>query len=142
MPNLILPKLLASHHKRGVHFVLCRSKDEGGKKAKSALASGWQKRAAPLATVRKHDGLLGFIPGRSGLLVIDIDTFPGEDKDASGLVARLGDTPLAVISTPRGIHLYLKKASDDGEVGNRARTPLSLDLCRSAAGSLTPRTRC
>ena len=48
------------------------------------------ERAASLAAVRKHDGLLGFIPGRSGLLVVDIDTFPGEDKDATGLVAYEG----------------------------------------------------
>ena len=110
-------------HKAGLHFVRCREKDADGKKAKSALDSRWQHHPATLEHVLKHraaGGLLGFIPGRTDLLVIDIDTFPTEDKDATGLVARLGVTPLAVIRTPRGIHLYLKKTSDDGEVGNRA----------------------
>ena len=30
------------------------AQDEGDKKAKSALASGWQTKAAPLAAVQKH----------------------------------------------------------------------------------------
>ena len=39
---------LSELHKNGVHFVLCRAKDQGQKKAKSALVTGWQKRAAGL----------------------------------------------------------------------------------------------
>ena len=41
-------KALSALHKKGVHFVLCRAKDEGTKKAKSAIASGWQLRGAAL----------------------------------------------------------------------------------------------
>ena len=45
--NIVSPTDLTALHARGVHFVLCRDKDEGDKKAKSALASGWQKRRHP-----------------------------------------------------------------------------------------------
>ena len=110
-------------HANGVHFVLCRSKDEGTKKAKSAIASRWQHHPAGLEDVLKHraaGGLLGFVPGKSGLLVIDVDKFPTEDRAESALVARLGILPLAVVSTQRGIHLYLKRPTGDGEIPNRA----------------------
>ena len=73
MNNSITPQELTALHERGVHFVLCKPN-------KVAFVKGWQERAASLAAVRKHHGLLGFIPGRSGLLVIDIDTFPGEGQ--------------------------------------------------------------
>ena len=110
-------------HANGVHFVRCRRDDEGTKRAKSALDSGWQLNPASLEAVLKHraaGGLLGFVPGRSGLLVIDVDKFPTEDRAASALVARLGILPLAVVSTQRGIHLYLKRSPGDGEIPNRA----------------------
>ena len=48
------PQELKALHDRGVHFVICRAKDEGDKKAKSAIAAGWQTKAAPLAAVQKH----------------------------------------------------------------------------------------
>ena len=108
-------------HKAGLHFVLCRAKDEGDRKAKAAIIPRWQHHPATLEAVLKHraeGGLLGFVPGRSGLLVIDVDKFPGDDKDASALVARLGIAPLAIVQTKRGLHLYLRK--DGGEIGNRA----------------------
>ena len=57
---------LQSLHEGGVHFVLCRAADDGNKKKKSAIASGWQTKAATLEAVLKHHaagGLLGFIPG-------------------------------------------------------------------------------
>ena len=119
-PGSIKPALGEDLHERGVHFVICRAKDEGERKAKSAIETRWQHQAATLDSVLKHRGLLGFIPGRSNLLVIDIDTFPTDDKDAGALVDRLGVTPLAVIRTPRGCHIYFKKSSDDGKIGNRA----------------------
>ena len=87
------PGTIEQLHKSGVHFVRCRKKDEGEKRAKSALDSGWQKRPAPLEAVLKHreaGGLLGFVPARSGLLVVDIDEFPDATKDATALVARHG----------------------------------------------------
>ena len=104
-------KLLPKLHKRGVHFVLCRAN-------KAALETGWQKKAASLDSVLKHyesGGLLGFIPGRSGLWVLDVDQFPGEDKDPGDLLASV--SALATVATPRGLHAYFKKASSNG---NRA----------------------
>ena len=96
-------KALSALHKKGVHFVLCRAKDEGTKKAKSAIASGWQLRGAALKPVLEHvehGGLLGFIPGRSGLWVLDVDHFPGADKDTGELLANV--STLATVDTPRG----------------------------------------
>ena len=93
MNNSITPQELTALHERGVHFVLCLAKDQGTRKSKSAIQKGWQNRPPALKHVQEHvqaGGLLGFIPGRSDLLVIDIDTFPGEDKDATGLVAYEG----------------------------------------------------
>ena len=52
-------------HANGVHFVRCRRDDEGTKRAKSALDSGWQLNPASLEAVLKHraaGGLLGFVP--------------------------------------------------------------------------------
>ena len=114
------PEELTALCERGVHFVLCRAADDGPKKAKSAIKSRWQTKAAALKDVLKHHaagGLLGFIPGRSGLWVLDVDRFPGETKDPDGLLASV--SALATISTPRGIHAYLKKPSSD-PIGNRA----------------------
>ena len=106
-------QVLAKLHKRDVHFVLCRP-------SKAALETGWQRQAASLDSVLKHDaggGLLGFIPGRSGLWVLDADKFPGEDKDTGDLLASV--SALATVATPRGLHAYFKKASSN-PVGNRA----------------------
>ena len=41
-------------------------------------------------------------------------------KTPPALVERLGVTPLAIVETQRGIHIYLKKSPGDGEIGNRA----------------------
>ena len=80
MPNSSLPN--ASHyttpreleliHAGGVHFVICRQN-------KAAIETGWQNKAASLDSVVTHyagGGLLGFVPGRSGLWVLDIDVLP------------------------------------------------------------------
>ena len=106
-----MEKLLPKLHKSGVHFVICRAN-------KAALETGWQNKAASLDSVLKHNaagGLLGFIPGRSGLWVLDVDQFPGEDKDTGDLLASV--PALAIVETPRGRHAYFKKASSNG---NRA----------------------
>ena len=117
MPTRIISKRLDSYlkalHERGVHFVIC-------KRGKAALQTGWQHEAASLDSVLKHyahGGLLGFIPGRSGLWVLDIDKFPGEDKDSDGLLASV--SVLATVSTPRGVHAYFKKSTSD-PIANRA----------------------
>ena len=119
--HITKPATIETLHGLHVHFVRARRDDEGTKPAKSAIDSGWQKRPASLPAVLKHraaGGLLGFVPGRSGLLVVDIDAFPDDTNDATGLVDRLGITPLAVARSPHGIHIYLKRAPDDGEIGN------------------------
>ena len=128
MNNSITPQELTALHERGVHFVLCKPN-------KVAFVKGWQERAASLAAVRKHHGLLGFIPGRSGLLVVDIDTFPGEDKDATGLVAyegKGGDRAVGregELAHDKGYyHSYL------GPTG-RAHLPAS----RTSQGAVVPR---
>ena len=77
-----MEKVLPRLHKRGLHFVICREN-------KAALETGWQNKAASLDSVLKHNaagGLLGFIPGRSGLWVLDVDQFPGEGKDTGDLL--------------------------------------------------------
>ena len=40
------PEELTALCERGVHFVLCRAADDGPKKAKSAIKSRWQTKAA------------------------------------------------------------------------------------------------
>ena len=107
-------------HKRGVHFVLCLAKDQGARKAKSAIEKGWQLHAPALKHVLKHHedgGLLGFIPGRSGLWVLDVDIFPGPDKGLDGLLANV--SALAVIHTRRGLHAYFRKVTKK-PIANRA----------------------
>ena len=99
-------------HSAGVHLVLCRSQDEGNKKAKSAIESRWQSKSVALKPALAHvkaGGLLGFIPGRSGLWVLDIDNFPGENKAIDGLLANV--SALAIVNTNRGVHAYFKKSA-------------------------------
>ena len=117
MPTRIIAKKVDTYikvlHERGVHFVIC-------KRTKAALQSGWQHKPASLDSVLKHyakGGLLGFIPGRSGLWVLDIDKFPGENKDTGDLLASA--SALAVVDTPRGRHVYFAKTSST-PAGNRA----------------------
>ena len=104
-----------SLYEHGVHFVLC-------KKSKAAITSGWQNKRPTLKAVLKHadsDGLLGFIPGRSNLLVVDIDHFPGDVVDAGPLIERLAVQPLLTVSTRRGLHLYFKIENRLNPLGNR-----------------------
>ena len=73
----------------------CREKDVRlTRKAKSPLDTGWQKRAASLADVIKHrasGGLLGFVPGRSGLWVLDVDKHPEGTASIGAVLERLGN---------------------------------------------------
>ena len=104
-------------HANGVHFVLCRAADEGDHKAKSPIGLRWQKQSASLEAVLKHraaGGLLGFVPGKSGLLVIDVDKFPTEDRAASALVARLGILPLADLAPLRPAIVAAVRSQYDG----------------------------
>ena len=124
MPTNIIPKRLDTYlkalHERGVHFVLCLAKDQGARKSKSAIQKGWQNKPPALKHVQEHvqaGGLLGFIPGKSGLWVLDVDRFPGEDKGTDGLLANV--STLATVSTPRGVHAYFKK-STSAPIANRA----------------------
>ena len=91
-------------HSAKVHFVLTKDK--------IAFQPGWQLHPPSLEAVQGHakaGGQLGFIPGRSSLWVLDIDTFPGDDKDTDGLLANVD--PLTIVNTRRGRHVYLKKPS-------------------------------
>ena len=109
-------------HKSGVHFVLCRAKDEGDRQAKTRRSgdrAGRNGRLPLRLCYRTPRGWrvasVSFRGGRA-CLVVDIDTFPnGKTKDATGLVERLGVTPLAIVNTRRGIHIYLRK--DGAEIG-------------------------
>ena len=120
MHNSITPQALTALYERGVHFVLCLAKDQGARKAKSAIEKGWQKNRPSLQHVQAHvqaGGLLGFIPGRSNLWALDIDTFPGDDKGTDGLLANV--STLATVNTPRGAHAYFKKTTS-APIANRA----------------------
>ena len=102
MNNSITPQAITALYARGVHFVLC-----DGKKGKP----GWKEKT-PLARILSHvrrRGSLGFIPGRSGLWVLDVDKFPGEDKDTGELLASV--SALATVESPHGLHAYFKKPS-------------------------------
>ena len=113
-------------YRRNVHFVLARDKADARGKVKTPLESAWEKRGPTLQDALCHaarGGLLGFIPGRSGVLVVDFDKFLTVDaltpvQSARGLAERLGVHPLAAVKTQRGVHLYFRKG--DGEIGNRA----------------------
>ena len=119
MPQNQNNTLVKALHKRGVHFVLCRAKDEGAKKAKSAIAARWQSQAAALKSALAHHaagGLLGFIPGKSGLWILDVDN----SQDVIAIRAGLGELAaqsLTIVPSKRGAHVYFKK--NGGEVRNR-----------------------
>ena len=94
---------LQSLHERGVHLVLCDGK--------VAVTKNWQKNAPSLQHVLEHKqsgGALGFIPGVSGLWVLDVDN----SQDVTAIKARLGERgaqALAMVETKRGCHVYFKK---------------------------------
>ena len=73
-------------HERGVHFVLCLAKDQGARKAKSAiekLAGNYMPSALKARHCKHHeDGRAGSVSfrGRSGLWVLDVDHFPNEPR--------------------------------------------------------------
>ena len=119
MPQNQNTTLVKTLHERGVHFVLCRAKDEGAKKAKSAIAARWQSQAAALKSALAHHaagGLLGFIPGKSGLWILDVDN----SQDVIAIRAGLGELAaqsLTIVPSKRGAHVYFKK--NGGEVRNR-----------------------
>ncbi len=54
--NSITQELTALHeaHERGVHFVLCRGKDQGARKAKSAIEARWQSKSVALKPALAH----------------------------------------------------------------------------------------
>ena len=110
-----LTTLIRQLHASKVHFVLC-------KKSKAAITPRWQDQPPTLKEVLKHvdaGGMLGFIPGRSNILVIDIDKFPNENLDAIPLIERLHLDPIVTIKTRRGLHLYFKLADRKRKLGNR-----------------------
>ena len=103
--------LLTSLHGR-VHFVLC-----DGKVAKHR---DWQKTAPDLGRVLEHHkrgGAVGFIPGKSELWVLDVDSTGDPVAIREGLGDR-GSQALTTVQTKRGAHVYFKK-NGGGQVRNR-----------------------
>ena len=102
-------------HRAGVHFVLCKPN-------KVAIAKGWQKRPESLTAVVRHDeadGLLGYIPGRSGIWAADVDHFPDDERSAHALLQNLNIEPLSVIHTQRGLHLLFRRDENETEIPNQ-----------------------
>ena len=94
---------LQSLHERGVHLVLCDGK--------VAVTKNWQKNAPSLQHVLEHKqsgGALGFIPGVSGLWVLDVDNSQDEAAIKAGLGERAAQA-LTIVQTKRGAHVYFKK---------------------------------
>lgn len=90
------------------------------------VAAWWE--AAPTANI-------GFVPGRAGLLVVDIDG-PDGAKAAEDLAARIYLT--LEVSTGKGSHRYFRAPSDlRGRIGNAVLAP-QLDLRGDAGYVLLP----
>ena len=88
----------------GCHLVLAN-------RNKIPVRSGWLLKSAGSATARTHaygGGLVGIIPGRSDLIVLDID-----ERDEDGLKNLITDhPPLGVVKTPRGgLHLFYGRSA-------------------------------
>ena len=104
----------------GSHFVLCRSADEtlpNGKvrKAKSPLSEAWQKEPPSIGEVLLHQGgggLVGLIPGRVGIAVVDVDR--GDPADLMNAWP-----PLAMVRTRRKGGVHLLYARPEGGLGNK-----------------------
>lgn len=75
---------------------------------------------------------IGLVPGRAGLIVLDIDGPEGEDTaQRLGLLAE----PTLTIATARGMHLYFRHPG--GHIGNRRLAP-GLDVRADAGYVLLP----
>ena len=99
-------------HKAKVHFVLC-------KKSKVAITPRWQATRPSLQAVLKHEkagGMLGFIPGKSALWILDVDNEQDVDAIRAGL-GELAAQALTIVKSRRGAHVYFKKSP--GEIRNR-----------------------
>ena len=104
----------------GSHFVLCRSAAEtlpNGKvrKAKSPISEAWQKEPPTLEEALSHQGtggLVGLIPGRVGIAVVDVDR--GDPADLMNAWP-----PLAVVRTRRKGGVHLLYARPEGGLGNK-----------------------
>ena len=99
-------------HKAKVHFVLC-------KKSKVAITPRWQATRPSLQAVLKHEkagGMLGFIPGKSALWILDVDNSQDVDAIRAGL-GELAAQALTIVPSRRGAHVYFKK--NGGEIRNR-----------------------
>ena len=89
----------------GAHLVL------HGKEDKKAFQTGWQKKGRSVEEAVAHldkGGLLGHIPGRLGLLVVDVD-FKTHGEPTEVVTDALGEPLLSIRSkTPGNFHLYYK----------------------------------
>lgn len=100
--------------------------DDGFKAATTdeAQLAGWW--------ARWPEANIGFVPGRAGLVVLDIDGPEGESAaQRLGLLAE----PTLTIATARGVHLYFRHPG--GHIGNRRLAP-GLDVRADAGYVLLP----
>lgn len=110
-------------HKAKAHLVLCRGLK--ARKPKAPLVDAWQRpeNAPTLGAALHHvkrGGLLGFLPGRSELWIVDVDKADAGMSAAAADVARcLKAQPIQSVRTLRGVHLYYRKRSGE-EIRNRA----------------------
>ena len=106
----VAPDIADALHTLGewnAHFVLADSR-------KQPVHHGWQKHPATLEAALSHiqgGGLVGLIPGRSGIAVLDVDA-----GDPADLIA--AHPPLATLQTRRKGGFHLPYAKPEGIVGN------------------------
>ena len=90
---------------------------------KVPIGKGWQKRKPTLeASIShlQHGGLLGMVPGHSGLWVCDIDEAHRDFKTTSAALAKmLRARPVEAVETRKGLHLYFLRDAAEEEIGNR-----------------------
>ena len=99
--------LLAALRDRGAHFVLARPD-------KRPITRGWLNSAPSYEAVLSHvrkGGRLGVVASSLGCVVVDID------KGHPSTVINVLGSPLCIVETPRGHHLWYRAPS--GEIGNR-----------------------
>ena len=96
---------LGTLQSRGAHFVLLHPRREEAK-ARPVWAR-WNRRRPPLDLVLEHGPDLGVIPWSLGTTALDLDWGPlGELVQATD--------PLAILPTPRGVHLYYEDSEGRG----------------------------
>ena len=107
---------VAQLHEAGAWFVLATP-------SKRPTGKAWQTRKPTLEASISHlqyGGLIGFIPGRSGLWVCDIDECARSMEATAGDVAKMLKTrAVEKVETRKGLHLYFRRHEGGETIGNR-----------------------